>query len=73
MEHPNIKTKVQHSKSKQAFNVVSTELGKKYKIARIPYVVVKGDEITSTNEKSEALRIANFISYCMNNKDKVIL
>ena len=32
-----MKTKVVHSQSKNAWNVVNTELGGKYKIARIPY------------------------------------
>ena len=38
---------VKHSVSKTAFNVVGTNLGRKYKIARCPYVKspIKTDEI----------------------------
>ena len=37
MTNPKIKTKVVHSQTKSAYNVVGTSLGNKYKIARIPY------------------------------------
>lgn len=62
----NIKTKVIHSKSKSAWNVVSTTLGSKYKIARVPYVKVEGDVVMTEIQSSEALRIANFISESFN-------
>ena len=70
MKHPNIKTKVVHSESKSAWNVVATEIGNKYKIARIPYnqLTSKDTEIYNTREKAEALELAMFISYCFNNK-----
>ena len=67
MEHPNIKTKVSHSESKTAWNVIGTSLGRKYKIARIPYLVIEGSEVMSMIEKSEALKHAQFISFCFNN------
>jgi len=44
MKHPNITTKVSHSESKDAWNVIGTSLGRKYKIARIPYLVIDGKE-----------------------------
>ena len=55
----NIKTKVIHSESKLSWNVVSTKLGSKYKIARVPYY--------TEHDKQEALEHAKFISQCFNN------
>ena len=57
-----MKTKVVHSQSKTAWNVVGTMPGCKYKIARVPYMVVPDNEIYTTREKAEALEIAMFIS-----------
>ena len=71
MENPNIKTKVVHSESKKAWNVISVSLGEKYKIARIPYLIT-GNEIIDTIKKSEALKHAKFISECFNKSDKVV-
>lgn len=71
MENPNIKTKVVHSNSKNSWNIVGVSLGKKYKIARIPYLVT-GNEIIDLTEKSEALKHAKFISACFNNSDVII-
>jgi hypothetical protein len=71
MEHPELKTKVKHSESKNAWNVIGEQLGGKYKIARIPYLVTDGNEIQTEIEKNEALRHALFISFCFNNPDKV--
>lgn len=72
MENPNIKTQIKHSQSKNAWNVISTELGKKYKIARLPYLVIEGDEITTEIQRSEALRQAKYISFCFNNSDSIM-
>jgi len=72
MENPNIKTKVIHSKSNNAWNVVGTSLAGKYKIARCPYLITN-NEIIDTIEKSEALRHAKFISECFNKSDKIVL
>ncbi len=71
MKDPNIKTKVVHSKTNNAWNIIGTELGGKYKIARIPYQVT-GNEFVDTKEKAEALHHAEFISKCFNNSDKII-
>jgi len=71
MENPNIKTKVVHSESKNAWNIIGTSLGAKYKIARIPYLIT-GNEIINTTEKSEALRHAKFISECFNKSSSVL-
>jgi hypothetical protein len=60
-----IETKVIHSQSKSAWNVVGTVWGGKYKICRVPYVTC-GNEITDTKEKSEALAHAMFISHSFN-------
>lgn len=72
MENPNIKTKVVHSASKPAFNVIGTELGKKYKIARVPYIEIHNDSFVTEINRQEALKHAEFISYCFNNSDKIL-
>ena len=64
-----MKTKVQHSLSKTAWNIVDTQLGSKYKIARVPYFVLDNNEILTTKNKNEALEHALFISDCFNNKE----
>ena len=58
-------TKVVHSKTKEAWNIIGTELGGKYKIARVPYVI-SGDELIDCLNKSESLKHAIFISKCFN-------
>lgn len=68
MVNPNLKTKVVHSQSKLAWNVVGIKLGYKYKIARVPYVVVNNEEVTNEN-RDEAYQHALFISHCFNNSD----
>jgi len=65
-----IKTEVKHSLSKKAWNVIGTELGGKFKIARVPYEISEGMEKMNTRNKAEALEHAEFISYCFNNADK---
>ena len=72
MQDPKIKTKVIHSKTKPAWNVVATSIGDKWKIARIPYYISENDEITTTRNKSEALNHAEFISKCFNNSTHII-
>lgn len=72
MRNPNIKTKVKHSESKHAWNVVGTSLGGKYKIARVSYIIYDDNEISNTREKAEALEHAMFISFCFNNSDWII-
>jgi hypothetical protein len=64
----NIKTTVEHSESKNAWNVVGTIPGLKYKIARCPYIVVPESEILTTLNKNEALEHALFISKAFNEK-----
>jgi hypothetical protein len=71
MENPKINTKVIHSATKSAWNVVGTDLSKKYKIARFPYTVT-GNEILDTIEKSEALLHAQFVSKCFNKANLLI-
>ncbi len=72
MEDPKIIVKVIHSKSKPAWNIVSDELGKKHKIAQLPYLVIEGAKLMTEIEKSEALKQAKFIEYCFNNSNKII-
>lgn len=71
MENPKIKTKVRHSDSKTAWNIVGTKLGGKHKIARVPYVKVKGSIILTKRNKEEALKHAEWISFCFNNSDDI--
>lgn len=66
MALPKIQTRVVHSESKNAWNVIGTELGSKYKIARVPYIPVAGSNILSDREKREAYEHAIFISTCFN-------
>ena len=61
-----IQTTVKHSLSKPAWNIVGVMPGGKYKIARVPYLVVEDDEILNTRNKAEALEHAMFISKCFN-------
>jgi hypothetical protein len=72
MENPKIKVKVVHSQSKAAWNIIGDQLGCKYKIARIPYMVDENSEILTTKNKYEALVHAQFISQCFNNSDNII-
>ena len=72
MKHTKLVTKVKHSESKSAWNVIGDTVGAKYKIARVPYLV-SDSEILNTREKAEALEHAMFISFCFNNPDKVKL
>lgn len=66
-----INTNVVHSQSNNAWNVIGTKLGSKYKIARVPYIEVENNEILTNRYKAEALEHALFISYCFNNSDKI--
>jgi hypothetical protein len=73
MKNPNIKTKVLHSETNNAWNVIGTSLAKKFKIARVPYVVNKNLSKEEYNKKiKEAENIAEFISECFNNSEKII-
>ena len=71
MTDPKIKTKVVHSQSKAAWNVVGDTLGAKYKIARVPYEVTDEEKVTE-REKIEAKNHADFISACFNNSGLVM-
>lgn len=70
MENPKIKTKVVHSRTKAAWNIVGESLGAKYKIARVPYVCVENPEVDDRN-RVEAFRHAEFISHCFNHSDVI--
>jgi hypothetical protein len=52
---------IKHSESKSAFNVIGTNLGEKYKIARCPYVVSELTELTD-RERKEAEANAKLIA-----------
>lgn len=72
MKDPRINTKVVHSLSKSAWNVVSNgNWGAKFKIARCPYIVT-GDENGDNIRRQEAYEHAEFISYCFNKSMKII-
>ena len=66
MTNPKIKTRVVHSQSKSAWNIIGSIPGDKYKIARIPYSVT-GNEVIDNINRVEAAKHAEFISYCFNN------
>ena len=70
MENPlTQKVEIKHSESKDAWNVIGTNVGSRYKIARIPYLVLKDvdyKDMTNTREKAEALKIAEFIVQSFN-------
>lgn len=55
--------KVKHSDSKTAFNVIGTRFGRKYKIARCPYLQQDDlHEILNKREKEEAEADARLIA-----------
>lgn len=71
MKVTNTETKVVHSQSKPAWNVVGTKLGRKYKIARCPYVPSDTDELMHARESKEAFELATFISKCLRNAEEI--
>lgn len=70
MELPKLNTRVVHSESKTAWNVVGTRLGGRYKIARVPYIVT-GNDLFDEREKKEAYELAVFISTSFNVIDEM--
>jgi len=72
MKNPKIKTKVVHSQTKSAWNVIGATLGDKYKIARIPYLCTDSENIYNIN-RIEAFEHAEFISHCFNNSDDILM
>lgn len=72
MENLNIKTLIKHSESKNAWNIIGTKLGGKYKIARVPYIKIANSKLLTEIEKTKALKHAEFISFCFNNSDKIL-
>lgn len=67
-----LQTEVKHSHSKSAWNVVSTQLGSHYKIARVPYLTLSDEKLTHL-QRQEALERAEFISYCFNHYESILL
>jgi len=70
MEIPNIETKVQHSQSNTAWNVIGIRPGTKHKIARVPYIMADSDELSKHN-REEARTHAEYISDCFNNPTEI--
>lgn len=70
MKNPKIKTRVVHSQTKSAWNVIGENLGDKYKIARVPYLALGNQELSDRN-RIEAFEHATFISYCFNHSDRI--
>lgn len=70
MENSKIKTRVVHSQTKSAWNIVGQNLGAKYKIARVPYLALDYQEGSDRN-RIEAFKHAEFISYCFNHSDAI--
>jgi hypothetical protein len=71
MKNPKIKTKVVHSQTKSAWNIVGLNAGMKYKIARVPYYVCENDLISEQN-RQEAFTHAEYISWCFNCSDIIL-
>ena len=71
MKNPKIQTKVVHSQTKSAWNVVGVSLGAKYKIARIPYMT-DANEVLDARNRTEAFEHAEFISFCFNNSNSIM-
>jgi hypothetical protein len=66
MKNFKITTKIQHSMSQNAWNVVCTNLGHKYKIAVVPYL------LSEPHGRQQALDHAEYISHCFNNQDSIL-
>ena len=67
-----VKTKVVHSKSKNAWNVIGDTAGCKFTVARVPYSIHENTLTGSKgSSKQAALEDAKFISYCFNNQDSI--
>lgn len=71
MKAPKVKTKVAHSETKPAWNIIGTTMGGKFKIARVPYLVTD-DDFINAKEKKEAYEHAQFISMCFNNSSDIL-
>jgi hypothetical protein len=71
MKNPGLKTRVVHSIANSAWNIVNTKFGDKFKIARVPYIVVKDEEVNKLL-RAEAFEHAEFISYCFNNAETIL-
>jgi hypothetical protein len=72
MENPKINTKIKHSESKSAWNVIGTKLGGKYKIARVPYIKVEDSTFITECNSLEAKKHAEWINFCFNNSDRIL-
>ena len=73
IEHPKVIVKIKHSQSKSAWNIIGTRLGYKYKIAIIPYLKLGNNEIFDTRSKADALKHAEFICFCFNNPERILV
>ena len=71
MKNPKIKTRVAHSRTKSAWNVIGETPGGKHKVAIVPQVSI-GNEATIDKSKTEAYEHAKFISYCFNNSGTIV-
>ena len=70
MKNPMIKTKVVHSQTKAAWNIIGIQAGRKYKIARIPYLVTDHESADLIN-RLEALYHAEYINCCFCHSDEI--
>jgi hypothetical protein len=73
IKHTPGKWKVVHSQSKNAWNVINTSLGCKYKIARFPYepINITGYDDYNTTIKEEARQNALLFAEAPNMKRKL--
>jgi hypothetical protein len=61
---------VNHSKSKDRYNIKANQVGYPYLLATVPYAVVQDIAITQMNKK-EAKEHAEFICWCFNNRHRI--
>ena len=67
----NIECEVKHSETKDAWNILGTGLGRKFKIARIPYLFLEDDEFYK-GKRQEALSHAEYIAWALNNSEQLL-
>jgi len=60
------KAKVMHSESKDAWNVIGTVLGGRWKIARFPYLQIEGSQDYNEKEKIEQYSNAMLLADAIN-------
>lgn len=71
MNNPGIKTVVSHNPENKSYDVVGDLPFVERVIAQVPYTIVDGFPIITTNNKRKAKMYAGFISECFNNHHRI--